>query len=566
MDQPTTAAPNDIDEFLGIEPPSQRAKYLKWGAIGVAALIVLWIVWRLFTSGGTAVNYATETVRRGNLTVTVSATGNLQPTNQVDVGSELSGTVTEVFVDNNDRVTKGQVLARLDTSRLQDSVNQSKASLASAQASVMQAQATAQESRANLTRFQEVYRLSGGKVPSATELDTARAANARAIAGVRTAEAQVAQARAQLSSDQTQYSKALIVSPVNGVVLSRQIEPGQTVAASLNAPVLFQIAEDLRQMRLEVKVDEADVGQVKQGQSARFQVDAFPGRTFPATIERVDLGANGATSSSSSSSSSSTSSASSVVAYVARLTVSNDQELLRPGMTATADIVTTEKQGVLLVPNAALRFSPDRASGGSGQRGGLSSVFAPSPPRRGNRANREVSIGRGSQQTVYIVGEDGKPKPIRVTVGDTNGSETEVTGADVKQGMEVITGQLAAGQTNEKRGERGNRGEGRDRGGDRSGNEAQPTNAAAPAAATAVPAGTGNVPRAAPAAPAAQVAPANAADGDRAARRAEREASMTAEERAERRAQWESMSPEEREQRRAERRAAREAAGGANGE
>ena len=560
MDQPTMTTPSDIDEFLGVEPPSKYGRQLKWGAIGLGVLILLWIGFKLFGPGGADVSYATQAVRRGDLTVTVSATGNLQPTNQVDVGSELSGTVTEVNVDNNDRVTKGQVLARLDTSRLRDAVNQSKASLASAQASVMQAQATARQSRANLARLEEVYRLSGGKVPSATELDTARADNARAIAGVHTAEAQVAQARAQLSSDETQFSKASIVSPVNGVVLSRQIEPGQTVAASLNAPVLFQIAEDLSAMRLEVKVDEADVGQVKKGQRATFQVDAFPGRTFPAMIERVDLGANATNTSSSSSAS--TSSASSVVAYVARLAVANPDELLRPGMTATADIVTTEKNDVLLVPNAALRFSPDRAAG-SGQRGGLTSVLAPSPPRRGNRATREVSIGRGSQQTVYIVGEDGKPKPVRVTVGDTNGSQTEVTGSEIKEGMEVITGQLAAGQTNEPRGDKAGGGERRQGGGERpkdgAGNSSAP--AAAPTAGprdAAVPAKP--VP-ATTAASATGAAPA-AADAGRSGERA----NLSDEDRAARRAQWESMSPEERAQRRAERQAARQAAGGADGE
>ncbi|WP_083831216.1 efflux RND transporter periplasmic adaptor subunit [Sphingomonas sp. KC8] len=557
-----TTTPSDIDEFLGVEPPSKYGRLLKWGAIGLGVLILLWIGFKLFGPSGADVNYATQAVRRGDLTVTVSATGNLQPTNQVDVGSELSGTVTEVNVDNNDRVAKGQVLARLDTSRLRDSINQSKAALASAQAGVMQAQATARQSRANLARLEEVYRLSGGKVPSATELDTARADNARAIAGVRTAEAQVAQARAQLSSDETQFSKASIVSPVNGVVLSRQIEPGQTVAASLNAPVLFQIAEDLSAMRLEVKVDEADVGQVQKGQRATFQVDAFPGRTFPATIERVDLGAN-ATNTSSSSSSSSATSASSVVAYVARLTVANPDELLRPGMTATADIVTMEKNGVLLVPNAALRFSPDRAAG-SGQRGGLTSVLAPSPPRRGNRATREVSIGRGSQQTVYIVGEDGKPKPIRVTVGDTNGSQTEVTGSEVKEGMEVITGQLAAGQTNEPRGDKAGGGERRQGGGDRPNGGAAGNSSAPAAAPTAGPRDAAVAPaKPAPAATASS-APATASTGD-GDRRGDR-AGLSDEERAARRAQWESMSPEERAQRRAERQAARQAAGGADGE
>jgi HlyD family secretion protein len=445
MDQPTsTAASADLDEFLGVKPPSRQSRYLKWVAIGAVAILLLWIAARFF-SGGEEVSFVTRKVERGDLSVTVSATGNLQPTNQVEVGSELSGLVTQVFVDNNDRVTRGQVLARLDTSRLQDTIAQSRAALQSALAGVGQAQATAAQSRADLARLQEVYRLSGGKVPSATELDAARAENARAIAGVRAAEASVAQARAQLSSDQTQFSKASIRSPVTGVVLSRKVEPGQTVAASLNAPVLFDIAEDLAQMKLEAKVDEADVGEVAAGQQATFSVDAFPGRTFPARIQRVDVGANATGASSSSSSSASSSSASTVVAYTAVLSVANPELILRPGMTATADIVTSEKKNVLLVPNAALRFSPDRDAR-RGERGGVTSVLM--PPRRGNRsrANREVVIGRGSRQTVYVPGENGEARPIQVTVGESDGSRTEVTGRGLKPGMEVIVGRRTAGR------------------------------------------------------------------------------------------------------------------------
>jgi HlyD family secretion protein len=353
------------------------------------------------------------------------------------VGSELSGLVTEVNVDNNDQVTRGQVLARIDTARLQDAIAQSKASLQSAIADVAQAQATAQQTKAALARFEEVRALSGGRVPSAAELDTARAEYARAIAGVRTAEAGVARARAQLSSDQTQFSKALILSPVTGVVLSRQIDPGQTVAASFNAPVLFLIAEDLSAMRLEVKVDEADVGQVAAGQSATFQVDAFPGRTFPAQVERVDVGANAGSGSTTSSSSST------VVAYTAVLAVDNSDSTLRPGMTATAEIVTSEKKGVLLVPNAALRFSP---AGGARERTGVTKVLMPGPPRgTASAQSREVKIGRGSTQQVHLLGADGQPEPVAVTTGDTNGTLTEVAGDSLHEGDAVITGVLAAG-------------------------------------------------------------------------------------------------------------------------
>ncbi|TZG26135.1 efflux RND transporter periplasmic adaptor subunit [Sphingomonas montanisoli] len=448
MDQPTSDPhSDDLDAFLGVEPKSERALWIRRGAIGLAAVVGLLIVWRLFTGSGNDTAYATRAVERGDLTVIVSATGNLAPTNQVDVGSEQSGTVTEVYVDNNDRVKKGQLIAKIDPQRFQDTVNQGRAGVASAEASVQQAEATLLQSRATLRRMEQVYKLSGGKVPSGTELDTARADVARGEAGVATARASVEQAKATLSTAEFNLSRVSIKSPVNGQVLSRSIEPGQTVAASFNAPVLFTIAEDLHQMRLEVKVDEADVGQVAKGQRATFTVDAFPGRTFPASIERVDVGANAASASSSSSSSTTAATTSGVVAYTARLTVANKQGVLRPGMTATADIVTSERKNVLLLPTAALRFTPSNGASAN-QGGGITSVIAPPRPRRGGGgAGREAVIGRGSKQTVYIVGSGGKPKPVEVTVGESNGSLVEIVGGELKEGDQVVIGQYASGQS-----------------------------------------------------------------------------------------------------------------------
>ncbi|HKR17769.1 efflux RND transporter periplasmic adaptor subunit [Rhizorhapis sp.] len=432
----------DLHEFLGVKPEQPWKKWAVRGGIGALLVILLFLLSRCFSSGD-ATQYATEDLQRGNLTVTVSATGNLKPINQVDVGSEQSGLITDVYVDVNDRVTRGQILASLDTSRLIDTVNQARAEVAAAEAGVGEAQATAAQNKSNLDRLEQVYRLSGGKVPSKTELDAGRADSRRAVAAVRSAQAQVLQARAQLATAQTNLNKALIRSPVTGVVLSRDIEPGQTVAASLNAPVLFTIAEDLSQMELDVDVDEADVGEVKEGQRAVFTVDAFPGQTFPARIERVNVGSN-TTESESSSSSSSTASTGNVVAYTAVLSVNNQRLNLRPGMTATAEIVTREEKNVLLVPNAALRFSPEKAASSGQQRGGVTSVLIPPRPGRRARGNQEVTIGRGSKQTIYILGDDGKPQPIDVRVGESNGSQTQVTGKDLKPGMKVITGQLAS--------------------------------------------------------------------------------------------------------------------------
>ncbi|MFZ5749007.1 MAG: efflux RND transporter periplasmic adaptor subunit [Pseudomonadota bacterium] len=434
---------NNLDQFLGAKPRPWWRRWLKWIVIGIVVVAAGLLLSRCF-GGAEKTEYATVAVERGNLTITVSATGKLEPTNQVEVGSELSGLVEQVLVDVNDRVTKGQPLAILDPSRLDDAIRQSEATLAANQASVAQARATLQEARAQLARMQEVNRLSNGRVPAKTEMDSAQAAVARAVANVRAAEANVVAARAALSSNQTQRYKSVIRSPVNGVVLARQIDAGQTVAASFNTPTLFVIAEDLSQMKLTVAIDEADVGEVTEGQKASFTVDAFPGRTFPASITRVDLGSN---LSALSSSTSTTTTSNQVVSYGADLTVANPDLKLRPGMTATAEIVTTSRPNVLLIPNAALRFAPQeaQAAGGTQQSGGIAGAII--PRRRGGSQGETAGAdaNRGASKSVYVLGADGKPQAVSIVTGESNGTLTEVTGGALKPGMKVITGQLAAG-------------------------------------------------------------------------------------------------------------------------
>ena len=367
------------------------------------------------------------------------------------VGSQLSGQVIKVLVDVNDRVTAGQTLALIDPSQFDDQVKQAQASLAASVAAVGQAQATLEQSNATLARYREVSRLSGGKVPAKTELDVAIGDRSRALANLNAANANVASAKAALSSAQTQRVRAVIRSPVTGVILARQIDPGQTVAASFNTPTLFVIAQDLSQMKLEVAIDEADVAQVRQGQDASFTVDAFPGKTFPAKITRVEVGSNLSVQDASSSTTTTSTTAGQVVSYAADLSVANANEQLRPGMTATADIVTMSRQNVLLVPNAALRFTPTAAGAqASGSQGGIAGALVPSRRRSGN-ATKSATMSKGAGQTVYIVGADGKPQAVQVTTGETDGTVTEVTGGELKPGDKVITGQLSANSTGQKR-------------------------------------------------------------------------------------------------------------------
>jgi len=424
------------DAFLGVKPVPWWRRWAKWLVPGLIAVVVIGLLVRTFTA--VPVNqYVSQPVRRGALQVTVSATGRLAPVNQILVGSELSGLVTRVMVDVNDPVVAGQQLALIDPSRFADTVNQSAAQLRASQSAVALAQATMAQVRAQLSRLEMVFRLSGGKVPSDTDLATARAEYGRAKATLESAVANVAAARAVVSSATTNLTKTVIRSPVKGVVLTRQIESGQTVAASFNTPTLFVIAQDLAQMKLPVAVDEADVGEVAQGQQATFTVDAFPGERFPATVSRVDLGSNLTATSASAAATTN----SQVVSYNANLTVGNATLRLRPGMTATATIITKARPDALLVPNAALRYTP-AAAGASGSSGITSTLTMRGI--RGGHADKTSQKGRGARQTVYVL-DKGVPRAVDIQTGASDGTWTEVIGGALRPGMQVITGQLANG-------------------------------------------------------------------------------------------------------------------------
>jgi len=411
---------------LGLDGAASRRRTLtRWLVAFVAVVLAVGGYIRFFAGGDDdAPRYVTEKAVQGDLVVNVSATGNLQPTNKVDVGSELSGIIEAVLVDDNDRVKRGQTLARLDTAKLRDQVAKSRAAVASAEAKVQQTRATVEQSRSNLERLREVARLSGGKVPSKSELETAEASFARAVADEAVARAAVAETRAVLSSDETNLTKAAIRSPIDGVVLDRRVEPGQTVAASFQAPVLFTLAENLSQMELQVDVDEADVGQVSKGQPATFTVDAYPGRQYPARIERVGFGSQVKEG---------------VVSYLTVLAVNNEDLSLRPGMTATAEIITARRENVLLVPNAALRYSPPAATAGGNEKKSKSIVgsLIPHPPS-GPRKSAQPAADKDGTQQLWVL-RDGAPSAVRVTTGATNGRLTEIVSGELQPGMDVIT-------------------------------------------------------------------------------------------------------------------------------
>jgi HlyD family secretion protein len=430
--------PNDLSAPAeDLDQPRQWRRFTVWVA---AALIMtlgagVYLLWSR-QHDAPASSYVTKVVTRGNLSLSVTANGTLQPTRTVNIGSELSGTVTRVLVDVNDRVKKDQLLVELDTARLRDQVERSRATLASSVAKVAQAVATVKESQAQLGRLQEVSRLSGGKVPSKSEIDSGQATFERAQADEAAARAAVNDAKAALSTDETTLAKASIRSPTDGVVLTRAVDPGNAVASSLQAVTLFTVAEDLTKMKLQINVDEADVGLISAGQTATFSVSAYPSRKYPAKITRV---AYGSTISEN------------VVTYIAYLAVANSDLSLRPGMTATATIDATERRDVLLVPNAALRFTPSMANaaapgGGPPRGGGLMDSLLPRPPATGAAARAPtVATSSAAARHVWIL-RDGQPMQIAVEPSLSDGKMTEIesTGHELQPGMQVIVDQRSA--------------------------------------------------------------------------------------------------------------------------
>ncbi|MCW1921833.1 efflux RND transporter periplasmic adaptor subunit [Luteolibacter arcticus] len=423
--------PSDSSQDLVAVLDGGRSRPIrKWILIAVGLAAVGGGAYYYFNKNGKAVTgpeYVTEPLERGEISIEITATGTLAPTNQVIVGSELSGTIAEVFVDTNDTVTKGQQLAKLDTIKLVQQTERTRATLLSAKARVAQAEATLRESVASHDRALELHKLSGGQTPSKADMDTSQATMERSQADLESAKASVAEAEANVKSNERDLEKAVIRSPVNGTILLRKLEVGQTVAASFTAPELFTIAEDLRKMELVVAVAESDIGRVDKGQAVEFEVSAWPKRTYNASVKKVFYGSTLTNN---------------VVTYSTELEVNNDDLSLRPGMTATADIFIERKKDIFTVPDSALRFDPVAAAKlGKPEEGGRTIVqqLSPGGGRRFGRGSGAPPPGGPEKKgaSVWVL-QDGKPVEVKVTTGLTDGSQTEITGEGLSEGADII--------------------------------------------------------------------------------------------------------------------------------
>lgn len=397
-----------IETTLGLtsQQAPKRWKKIVWGLI-LLLLVASVSFYSIQHSSQNKIAYITVPLKVQDLTTSVSATGNLEPTNTVDVGIEVSGTIDTVLVDYNDHVHKGQILARLDTTRLTAAVTSSQALLQKSQANEQSAKATVDNAAIENERARTMYASTNGNYPSRKEMQSSATMLLQSQASLAAAKAQVAQSYAQLKSDEDNLRKAVVVSPIEGIILARKVEPGQTVVASMQTPVLFALAEDLTQMKALVSVDEADIGGVKENQKVLFTVDAYPNREFEGKIIQLRLNSaivNG------------------VVTYEAVIHVNNSDLLLRPGMTASASIITDTLKNVTVLPNAALRFSPPLSDDEEKE-------------KKKKHAIQEADKG----EYVWVL-KNNTPTKIKVTIGKSDGISSVVTSSSLKIGDLIITG------------------------------------------------------------------------------------------------------------------------------
>lgn len=402
---------DEVAKTLGLNDVGSRIPQWAKYAVGLGLVAVAVLAWQNFANEEKDVQYLTQAAVIGDVRVTVTATGTVEPTNLVEISSELSGILRSVNVDFNDIVASGEVLAALDTTKLEASLAVSKASLDSAIARVAMAQATLDEVR---VQYDTALRLEERGVTSHQTIVSQNAAHIRAQAELQSALANRSLAEANLDLTQAELDKACICSPIDGIILDRAVDEGQIVAAALSAPVLFTVAEDLTKMELQVDIDEADIGRTAVGNLATFTVDAYDERLFPAEISEIRFAPK---------------TVDGVVTYKAVLTIDNSDLLLRPGMTATADIVVAEIFEVLTVPNAALRYTPPIASTeDEEERSGLLGMLIPDDFGGQNR---------GDDRTLWVMRE-GLPVEVAVRAGATDGVMTEMLEGDLGAGDQVI--------------------------------------------------------------------------------------------------------------------------------
>lgn len=363
--------------------------------IAIISAIILTILVSIFAKVENKPKYLLSKAEKRTIIQTVEASGTINPVKTVSIGSQVSGMIKAIYVDYNSKVKQGQLLAQIDPSLFQAQVDQARGTLNASRASYLQTKSMVIYDEANYKRYKELYK---NNYVSKNDLDLSEATYKSDLAKMHSIGAQIAQNQATLQNNLTNLRYTKIISPVNGVVVSRSVDVGQTVAASFQTPTLFTVAQDLTKMQIEVSVSEADIGKVKVGQDVDYTLDGYPDQTFKGKVTQVRI---------------SPTTVSNVVTYTVIVSVNNDDEKLKPGMTANVSIITNKKKGALCVKNAAMRFTP-------------------------------VDITKGKkfkEQGIWIL-RNNKPERLVIKIGITDSDYTEIISSEIKQGDDVIIGSL----------------------------------------------------------------------------------------------------------------------------
>lgn len=397
----------------------QKNKYY-WLYVILFLLVVIFCITAYYVfSQKPKITFTTTKPIFSDITQTISATGTLSATNDVDIGSQISGTIYKVYVDVNDSVKEGQVLAEINPNKLKQTLDGYEAQLNSAQANLEASKITLQQKQWNYDRLSKLYKATRGQSPSQLELETARLDFLQAQADIKIKEASIQQIQTNINAAKIDLQNSVITSPINGIILTREISEGQTVAASLNTPTLFTLAENLKDMKLVVNISESDIGKVKTGQKVSFSVDAYPNRVFYAKVNRVNFAST---------------TTDNITSYETNIFVDNEQLLLRPGMSATANIEVASAKNAMLIPISAIFYRPNVQT----TREKKSTSLFPGPPPRQKRSVNPNQTITSQQATIWIL-KDNQPQEINIEIGVSNSKFVQVISESITEDTLIIT-------------------------------------------------------------------------------------------------------------------------------
>lgn len=410
------------EEILGVVKPKKKI----WKIFAILVIVGAMIgggAYYYLEPKEVKIVYDVINPKRGDISSIISATGTLNPLNEVQIGSQVSGIISQIYVDTNDLVKKGQVLAKIDDQKILQELNRYEAQLKSAKAQLTSLQATLKDKKWQYERLQKLYKQSKGKYPSFADVQSAQVAYEVAQSEIESKKGNIAEIEANIKGVKIDFDNTIITSPIDGVVLTRSVDMGQTVAASFSAPELFNVAQNLEEMKLVVQIAESDVGKIAINQPLLFSVDAYPHRKFSAKVDKVNYGST---------------TTDNIVSYEVTINVANKDLLLRPGMSATADIVVAEKKNALLLPVSALFFNPTKQQATQSKKKSGSFFSPPAPPKHKNTTKpKDKKTEAGEEKEIWVL-QGGIPTPTKIKVGISDGKNVEVEG--ISEGVQVIVG------------------------------------------------------------------------------------------------------------------------------